>query len=164
MISYTSQLAHIVSSAYIKNKLATEHYGFYRLTGIFVDESTIAKWCGTTTSGTSHQGIETGVAQFNKVYGKNIKLTWKTFSEVGWDGMQKAIDNGALFCHLLYRLTDGHYEVPQKISGDNVIILNSLGERCNYPAYCGYIETRTKSNQKAYINGISQKIMDILTI
>ena len=41
MISYTSQLAHIVSSAYIKNKLATEHYGFSA--GSFRDMTRVAR-------------------------------------------------------------------------------------------------------------------------
>ena len=36
-------------------------------------------------------------------------------------------------------------------------ILNSLGDNCGGNTYCGYIETRSKSTQKQYINGISQK-------
>lgn len=41
IISYTSQLAHIVSSSYIKNDLATTHYGFSA--GSFRDMTRVAK-------------------------------------------------------------------------------------------------------------------------
>ena len=136
---------------------------FYRLTGILVSESAIASAAGTTSSGTGHGGINTAVAWFNKKYGKNVKITWKNFSEVGWSGMQKAIDKGAVFNHILYRDTWGHYEVPKQISGDNVIVLNSLGDSCGSGTYCGYIETRSKSTHRRYINGISQKSVAILT-
>lgn len=136
---------------------------FYRLTGILVSESTIASWAGTTSNGTSHQGIETAVAVFNKKYNANIKITWKSFSEVGFDKLQSYIDKGACFFHLLYRNQYGHYEVPQKVSGNNIVVLNSLGNRCNSPAYCGYIENRSQTTQRQYINGISQKSLCILT-
>lgn len=144
--------------------------GFYRLTGILVAESTIASWAGTTSSGTSHQGIETAVAKFNKKYNKKVKITWKNFSDLGvntsvrWKTLQSYIDKGAVFCHLLYRDKYGHYEVPKKVSGDNVIVLNSLGNSCGGGTYCGYIETRSKSTQLRYMNGISQKSVAILTI
>ena len=41
MISFTSQLAHIVSSAYVKNPLATTHYGFSA--GSFRDMTRVAR-------------------------------------------------------------------------------------------------------------------------
>ena len=41
MISFTSQLAHIVSSSYIKNPLATTHYGFSA--GSFRDMTRVAR-------------------------------------------------------------------------------------------------------------------------
>ena len=41
MISFTSQLAHIVSSSYVKNPLATTHYGFSA--GSFRDMTRVAK-------------------------------------------------------------------------------------------------------------------------
>lgn len=142
---------------------------FYRLTGIKVDESQIAKWAGTTTSGTDHQGLETAVAMFNKKYKKNVKITWKNFSDLGnndtarWKKLAEHIKNGAVFCHILYRDKWGHYEVPKTI-GDDLSILNSLGDKCTSTAYCGYIETRAKSTQKRYIQGISQKSIAVLTI
>ena len=142
---------------------------FYRLTGIKVAESTIAGWAGTTTSGTDHAGLNTAVAKFNKTYGKNIKITWKSFSELGssndarWKALQGYIDKGAVFCHLLYRNTWGHYEVVKSATSDPLSILNSLGDKCSSPAYCGYIESRSRSTQISYMNGISQKSVAILT-
>lgn len=129
---------------------------FYRLTGILVPESTIAGWAGTTTSGTDHAGINTAVAQFNKKYNKNVKISWYGFSDLSWSKIKEMTNKGGVFFHLLYRNQWGHYE-PIKSVGDSLSILNSLGDRCNYPAYCGYIETRSKSTQQSYIKGISQK-------
>lgn len=133
----------------------------YRLTGIELSEATLASVCGTTSSGTSHQGLETGLAWFNRQYGYNLKMTWKNKSELTWEEIQQAINNGALFFHLLYKIW-GHYEVIKSV-GDTLTILNSLGSYCSYPAYCGYIENRSKSTQQSYINGISQKSVCIIT-
>ena len=142
---------------------------FYRLTGIKVSESTIASVAGTTTSGTDHAGLNTAVAWFNKKYGKNIKITWKNFSDLGsndtarWKELQNLINKGAVFVHLLYRDRWGHYEVPKSVGDSNLSILNSLGNSCGGSTYCGYIETRSKSAQKSYMSGISQKSIAILT-
>ena len=130
---------------------------FYRLTGIKVDESVIAGWAGTTSDGTDHPGINTAVAMFNKKYNKNIKITWYNFSELGFDKCKELMKKGALFFHLLYRNKYGHYEVPKAIYDNTLDILNSLGDKCGSSSYCGYIENRSKSEQKSYINGISQK-------
>ena len=143
---------------------------FYRLTGIKVAESTIAAVAGTTTDGTDHEGLNTAVSWFNKKYNKKIKITWKNFSDLGssnserWTALKKYIKNGAVFVHLLYRNQWGHYEVILEVRDDDLRILNSLGDYCSYPAYCGYIESRDKSEQIDYINGISQKSIAILTI
>lgn len=140
---------------------------FYRLTGIKVPESTIAKWAGTTSAGTSHQGIETAVAMFNKTYKKNVKISWKSFNDLGkndnerWQKVAELIKKGALFFHLLYRNKWGHYEIIYSV-GDMLKILNSLGNSCGSGTYCGYIEYRTRAEQKSYINGISQKSIAFL--
>ena len=131
----------------------------YRLTGIELSESELMAVCGTTSSGTGHDGLETGLAWFNRKYGYNLKMTWKNFSEVGWDKLQEHINNGAVFFHLLYRNQWGHYEVTK----DNVLnVLNSLGSSCGN-GYCGYIESRSRATQQSYINGISQKSVCIIT-
>lgn len=134
----------------------------YRLTGIELSESTLMSVCGTTSGGTDHQGLATGLAWFNRQYGYNLKMTWKNFSEVGFDGLQKAYENGAVFLHLCYRSTWGHYEVPLTSGSNPNKILNSLGNRCG-SGYCGYIESRSKSTQQSYINGISQKSVCIIS-
>lgn len=140
---------------------------FYRLTGIKVPESTIAKWAGTTSAGTSHQGIETAVAMFNKTYKKNVKISWKSFNDLGkndnerWNKISEFIKKGALFFHLLYRKKYGHYEIIYGV-GEVLRILNSLGSSCGNGTYCGYIETRSKAEQRSYINGISQKSVAVL--
>ena len=110
---------------------------FRNLTNIVVPQSVIAKWAGTTSSGTSHQGIETAVAMFNKTYKKNVKIKWYNFSDLGkndsarWSKFQSLITNGAMFTHMLYRYRYGHYEVPKSVSGSNVIVLNySVGKAC----------------------------------
>lgn len=135
---------------------------FYRLTGIKVDEKTIAGWAGTTSDGTDHAGINTAVAKFNKKYNKNIKINWYNFSELSWAKISEFIKKGAVFFHLLYRNRWGHYEPIQSV-GDSLKILNSLGNSCGSGTYCGYIENRSKREQKSYINGISQKSVAVLT-
>lgn len=142
---------------------------FYRLTGIKIDETTIASVAGTTTSGTDHAGLNTAVSWFNNKYKQNIKITWKNFSDLGssdterWKTLQSYINKGAVFVHLLYRDQWGHYEVPKDVSNDTLKILNSLGSSCGGVSYCGYIENRSRSTQKSYIQGISQKSIAILT-
>ena len=142
---------------------------FYRMTGIHVSESTIASVAGTTTAGTDHEGINTAVTWFNRKYNENIKITWKNFSDLGnnqserFAKLQELINNGAVFIHLLYRDKYGHYEVPYKVYDSKISVLNSLGEYCSYPAYCGYIETRSFDVQQSYINGISQKSIAIFS-
>ena len=134
----------------------------HRLTGEDVSEMTLASVCGTTSDGTDHQGLETGLAWFNREYGYNLKMEWKNFSEVGFEGTQQLIDNGACFHHIYYRLYAGHYEVPKWTGGDPIYVLNSLGDQCG-DGYCGYIEERSRSTHQAYINGISQKSVCIIT-
>lgn len=130
---------------------------FYRLTGIHVSEWEIADWAGTTEDGTDHSGIETAVAQFNRLYNKNVKIKWYNFSELGWDKCKELMSKGAVFHHICYRRQWGHYEVPKEVYGSTLDALNSLGDRCSYPAYCGYIENREKSEHEVYLSEISQK-------
>ena len=143
---------------------------FYRLTGIKVAESTLASVCGTTTDGTDHPSLNTAVEWFNRKYNKKVTITWKNFSDLGktsserWSALKSYISKGAVFCHLLYRDQWGHYEVPKSVGDSYLSILNSLGDSCGGGTYCGYIESRSKSEQLSYINGISQKSIAILTV
>ena len=134
----------------------------HRLTGEDVSEMELASAAGTTSEGTDHSGLATALEWFNRKYGYNLKMEWKNFSEVGFEGTQQLIDNGACFHHILYRNQYGHYEVPKWTAGDPIYVLNSLGSNCGN-GYCGYIEERSRSTHQSYINGISQKSVCIIT-
>ena len=134
----------------------------HRLTGEDVSEMELASVCGTTTDGTDHDGLATGLAWFNRKYGYDLKMQWKNFSEVGFEGTQELIDNGACFHHIYYRNQWGHYEVPKWTGGDPIYVLNSLGDSCGN-GYCGYVEERSRATHQSYINGISQKSVCIIT-
>ena len=136
-------------------------------------EKTIGTYAGTTTSGTGHGGLETAIAKIAKLEGVNLKVTWYNFSDLGSSrearfkklGELMTASNKSVFCHLLYRNQYGHYEGVKTVNlnNSNLIIPNSLGNRCSSPAYCGYMETRTFGNQVSYIGGISQKSICVIT-
>lgn len=133
----------------------------------------IASMAGTTTSGTSHWGIETALAQISRETGIKISVEWKNFSDMGktsrerWETIGKilATQNKGIIFHTLYQDRYGHYESVQEVNMNNqtLKVLNSLGSRCNRPAYCGYIETRSWSTMERYLRGISQKSLCIIT-
>ena len=141
---------------------------FRNLTGIVVPQSTIAGWASTTSSGTGHSGMDTAVAKFNQKYGYNLKVTWKNFSELGWNGIRNIINSNNQDCilHNWYRRGSadggGHYEVINAVN-DTINVQNSLGSRCSHGCYYGYIEYRSKSTFEYYINGISQKSVMVIT-
>lgn len=136
-------------------------------------ESTIGGYAGTTTAGTGHAGIETALAKIAKNEGITLKVEWKNLSDFGKDNTTKYTKIGEIlessdkfcFIHLLYRNQYGHYEhiktVNTKTGG--LVISNSLGDKCNSPAYCGYNENRTMNTENSYISGISQKSVCIVT-
>lgn len=143
---------------------------FYNLTGLDISENTIMAWAGTTTAGTSHAGLNTAVAQFNKKYGYNIKIKWKNMSDFGSSVEEQFREIGKLKCegkfiffHLLYRNKYGHYEVYKTNHGVNkrFDVANSLGTKSR-GGYYGYIENRSYKTQKSYIGGISQPSVAIL--
>lgn len=135
--------------------------------GISVSQAQLAKWAGTTTSGTSHDGIRTAIAMVNKKFGVNITVQEKNFSDLGIKGLAELIckKNVDAIIHLLYRLKWGHYESINEINvKTNMLkILNSLGDKCSNGCYCGYVEDRSLAAEKSYICGISQKSIIILT-
>lgn len=138
---------------------------FRNLTNIVVPQSTIAEWAATTSDGTDHWGLETAVAQFNRKYGKNLKVRWYNYSELGRSGVKKIINSNNQDCiiHNLYRNQWGHYEVLNKCYSDYVDVQNSLGDYCDYPSYYGYVEERYWSTLESYIGGISQKSVMVVT-
>ena len=129
------------------------------LTGKVIKQSTLAGWAGTTTSGTGHAGIETAIAKAAKELNVNFKLKWYDFSELGWNGINNILKSNDKDCiiHNLYLNQYGHYEVINSISGNNIKVQNSLGSYCSNGCYCGYVEDRTTTEFRSYINGISQK-------
>lgn len=138
---------------------------FRNLTGKVVPQATIANVCGTTSSGTDHNGLNTCVVWFNKTYGFNLKVEWKNFSDLGWSGIKKIVNSTNQDCviHNLYRNQWGHYEVINSVSDSNIKVQNSLGNKCTSSCYCGYVENRTPSTFRSYISGISQKSVMVIT-
>ena len=130
-------------------------------------QSTLAKWAGTTTAGTSHQGIATAVAMVNKKMGTKITITEKSFKDLGWKGIGKILANPKqdIIFHNCYRLKYGHYEVANQVNTNTNIekVLNSLGDKCTSSCYCGYVESRSAAEFKKYMDAISQKSLIILT-
>ena len=136
-------------------------------------QSTIARYAGTTTAGTSHWGIETAIAKIARLEDITIKVEWKNFSDLGstlaarFKALGEIIaqpDKGVIL-HTLYQNKYGHYETIQEVktNNSNTVILNSLGSKCNSPAYCGRKETRTYAYLAQNLKGISQKSVCILT-
>lgn len=140
-----------------------------------ISQNQIASWAGTTSAGTSHQGLETAIAKINQVKGTNISITWYNLSDLGWEGLGKLIcqDNIAAFTHILYKNGGtcsgsgnfGHYEAITKInlSTGYVKVINSLGNYCG-SCYCGYYQDRTIACEEVFIRGISQKSIAVLKI
>jgi len=129
------------------------------LTGKVIKQSTLASWAGTTSSGTDHQGLETAIAKASKKTGVKLTCKWYNFSDIGWTKLNKILKSSDKDCiiHNLYRNKWGHYEVVNSVSGSNVKVQNSLGSSGCGSCYCGYVEDRSTSEFRSYINGISQK-------
>ena len=122
------------------------------------NENKLAGWAGTTTAGTTHQGINTAIA---KASNGKLQAKWINFSSLGkntderFKALGKLINQSDTDCivHNLYRLKYGHYETIHKIDHNNkvVYVLNSLGDKCGTTSYCGYIEKRTYNEYAKYI-------------
>lgn len=136
-------------------------------------EATIAGYAGTTSAGTGHYGLETAIATIARKEGIKLNVTWKNFSDLGSNQKERykkygelmSADNTAVFHHELYRNRYGHYSILKTVNtnNSNLIVANSLGNKCNSPAYCGYMESRSFGTQQSYLNGISQKSICIIT-
>ena len=132
-------------------------FGFTKYT-----EAQLAKYAGTTTKGTDHNGIAVAIAKGSD---NKLKIKWMNFSDLGKDTTTRFKKLGELISvndgknkadaviHSFYRNKYGHYETIWKIDVPNkiVYVLNSLGDKCNSPAYCGYIEKRTFAEFASYI-------------
>lgn len=134
--------------------------------GINETQKALAKVCGTTTAGTSHNGLKTGIAWASKKHKVNLTVKEAYFSDYTLKQLKDIIcnKNKAVICHDLYRQKYGHYEFIKSIDVDKkeFEIVNSLGSKCPLGCYCGYIEKRSYATQKQYCNGVSQKSLIII--
>lgn len=136
-------------------------------------ESTIGSYAGTTRAGTGHGGLETAIAHIAKLEGIKLNVEWRNFSDLGSDQKSRFKKLGelmtdpkkAVFWHEMYRDAYGHYSLARTINISTMygIIANSLGSKCNSPAFCGYMENRKLSVQERYLSKISQKSICIIT-
>jgi len=132
---------------------------FLKMTGKDLNEMTVASWAGTTTAGTGHDGLLAAVKAFNSKYSKNFKLTFHSFKSTSmqtvYDCMSKK--TCCIFYHLMYQNAHGHYELPYQMTpgASSLKVANSLGYRSGN-GYLGYIQDRSWSDQKSYINSMSQ--------
>lgn len=135
------------------------------LTGKVIPQSQLASWAGTTSSGSSHNGLETAIAMAAKTLNVKLSVKWYNFNDLGWNGLKKIINsnNQDFLIHSLYRSQYGHYEVVNKIYNDYCDVQNSLGDKCNSGCYCGYVEERYLSTFLIYMAGISQKSIMVIT-
>ena len=129
------------------------------------DEYTLAEYAGTTTDGTSHEGIEAAFATVGSKEKINFRVEWNSFNSLGESNSERfktiaeiiCHDNVDVIIHNLYRNTWGHYETVRTIdvANEQVEVLNSLGDRAG-EGYLGYREWRSFNEFADYISGISQ--------
>ena len=93
MISFTSQLAHIVSSAYIKNPLATTHYGFSA--GSFRDMTRVAKLNPQMWSELMLENRDYLVPQIENLQ-ENLEAFKKALDNNDKDTLEKLLDEGRI--------------------------------------------------------------------
>jgi len=141
---------------------------FYKLSYKIIPEKTIAAWAGTTTSGTDHQGILTGIQKFANKHNLKLSAEWRYYSDFGNTTAKrmKAIgellnkSNVAIGWHILYCDSGsattggqyGHYEVIDKINTKTQYVraLNSLGIRNKNGSYQGHLQDRPYTVQDYY--------------
>lgn len=131
------------------------------ITGVYYSESVLAKYLGTTKSGTGPDMIISVLKKILTNNGYTVKRAeWLYKSDISWDEIGKAIENPkvGLGLHDLYRMRWGHYEYPVKLckSSEVITIANSLSG--------GYLEARSFSTMLKYINGQSGKSILIVEV
>lgn len=157
------------------------HQGLRKFGITNISEATLASWAGTTSSGTDHAGLNTAIAKAAKQSKVTLSVQWYNFSDLGKtvEGRFKKLatmickSNVFAFCHIGYQGSGesskgtifGHYEMIDKIDIKNkqVRALNSLGSKCNAPAYCGHLQWRSYGLQAHYISNVSQKSICVVT-
>lgn len=131
-------------------------------------EKEIAKFAGSTTKGTSHQGINTAIAKISKLTGIKLTIKWVNFSDMGktdeerFEKIGKLLEdpNTAIIWHIAYsgageEIDDdfiGHYEYIDiiNIKTKYVRALNSLGKIKKDGSYPGHLQDRKFSVQSYF--------------
>lgn len=135
--------------------------------GIYVSQKTLSGYAGTTSKGTSHQGLRTAIEYVARKNNVKLKVREYNFSDLGFEGLAKLIckPNTDAITHCYYRLQYGHYEKIKTIdlTKKEIQVVNSLGSKCKNGCFCGYIETRSFEIEKQYFKGISQKSIILIT-
>ena len=93
MISFTSQLAHIVSSSYVKNPLATTHYGFSA--GSFRDMTRVAKLNPQMWSELMLENRDYLVPQIENLQ-ENLEAFKKALDNNDKETLEKLLDDGRI--------------------------------------------------------------------
>ena len=93
MISFTSQLAHIVSSSYIKNPLATTHYGFSA--GSFRDMTRVARLNPQMWSELMLENRDYLVPQIENLQ-ENLEAFKKALDNNDKETLEKLLDDGRI--------------------------------------------------------------------
>ena len=132
-------------------------------------EKEIAKFAGSTSKGTSHQGINTAIAKISKLTGIKLSIKWVNFSDMGktdderFEAIGKLLEdpNTAIIWHIAYsgageEIDDddfiGHYEYIDiiNIKTKYVRALNSLGKIKKDGSYPGHLQDRKFSVQSYF--------------
>lgn len=133
----------------------------YELTGVYYSESYLAKKMGVTKSGTGPNEIVACVKNILQNSGYKIKTCeWKYFDDIGWNLLGKMCQDSKIGVglHSVYKLKWGHYEAFYKLclSKEKIYILNSLSG--------GYLEARSFSTMKSYMNAYSGKSILVVEV
>lgn len=96
----------------------------YELFGLDLSQSWIASIAGTTTLGTSHEGINQALSTIAKKYGYKIDIEWKSFDDVGWKQLAEYVASpkvGIGIHHMWHNDNDyndmgGHYTTCRGIN------------------------------------------------